>query len=336
MLTCISSRSIGLLSAAALLYLPLGARAQFVQDVNGLWEEPYYFQCCTSDLTLTNNYPTQAIIDDQFTSGQIAIHHANRHDMMFSSNGGTTARVFNTGDSFDISVDLVLEAGTNIPRKEAGIRLNKNGFDGLFEVNTTEESLQTGEIVVFGGVLPFFSFDDTYGIRYTAGTPISLRMVYNEPGPDPTNSPEDRGTIEYLVTYGGNSYTSGEFIFDNIEYGIANNSELGIFMQATPNEANPTDDYGIATFTNFVFGTGVVGLDGDFNEDGTVDAADYVIWRKNNGPALDYQTWVMNFGATTAGSGNGSGSGSAAVPEPATVALALIAAVGLVGFRRRL
>jgi hypothetical protein len=59
------------------------------------------------------------------------------------------------------------------------------------------------------------------------------------------------------------------------------------------------------------------GLDGDFNNDGKVDAADYVVWRKGLlagtfGPE-DYATWRSNFGATI-----GSGQLAAQVPEPAT------------------
>jgi len=37
---------------------------------------------------------------------------------------------------------------------------------------------------------------------------------------------------------------------------------------------------------------------GDFNGDGTVDAADYVEWRKNGGNPDDYNAWKANFGNT--------------------------------------
>jgi hypothetical protein len=48
-----------------------------------------------------------------------------------------------------------------------------------------------------------------------------------------------------------------------------------------------------------------------------VDAADYVVWRKNDGPQEQYNTWRTNFGRTV---GGGSDS-SATVPEPATALL---------------
>jgi hypothetical protein len=69
-------------------------------------------------------------------------------------------------------------------------------------------------------------------------------------------------------------------------------------------------------------------LPGDFNGDGKVDAADYVVWRKGQQGGTfdqdDYNAWRMNFGAP-AGAGNGSLAG-AAVPEPATL-IQLVAAV---------
>ena len=48
-------------------------------------------------------------------------------------------------------------------------------------------------------------------------------------------------------------------------------------------------------------------IPGDFNHDGTVDAADYVVWRKTDGDDQPgYNTWRANFGQP-AGSGSGAG-----------------------------
>jgi len=74
---------------------------------------------------------------------------------------------------------------------------------------------------------------------------------------------------------------------------------------------------------------------GDYNGNGSVDAADYVLWR-NGGPlqnevntsgtvdASDYTAWRARFGNNTAGSGSGSLE-DRAVPEPSTSLLALLA-----------
>jgi formylglycine-generating enzyme len=76
---------------------------------------------------------------------------------------------------------------------------------------------------------------------------------------------------------------------------------------------------------------------GDFNGNSTVDAADYVVWRKTNGPPTDYNLWRSNFGKT-AGGGPGAGSGAtgsaSAVPEPATLVMLSMAILGICCRRR--
>jgi hypothetical protein len=68
-------------------------------------------------------------------------------------------------------------------------------------------------------------------------------------------------------------------------------------------------------------------IPGDFNGDGHVDAADYVVWRKTGGTVADYNVWRSNFG-NAIGSGAGAGVNSAgAVPEPGLWVLAMIGAI---------
>jgi hypothetical protein len=59
-------------------------------------------------------------------------------------------------------------------------------------------------------------------------------------------------------------------------------------------------------------------LAGDYNFNGVVDGADYVVWRKSDGTASAYATWRENFGVTAA-----SGSGTSLVPEPCPLLLAI-------------
>jgi hypothetical protein len=68
---------------------------------------------------------------------------------------------------------------------------------------------------------------------------------------------------------------------------------------------------------------------GDFNGDGVVDAADYVVWRDGLGLTYtvnDYDVWQSHFGQTY-----GSGASvdmNASIPEPATLMLLMFAAAG--------
>jgi len=63
------------------------------------------------------------------------------------------------------------------------------------------------------------------------------------------------------------------------------------------------------------------GLAGDYNGDGAVDAADYVVWRRDNGSPEGYDTWRENFGVTLPGGG---GASPTSVPELGTFALVVM------------
>jgi hypothetical protein len=69
-------------------------------------------------------------------------------------------------------------------------------------------------------------------------------------------------------------------------------------------------------------------LAGDFNNDGSVDAADYVVWRKGPGTQESYNLWRTNFGRPSEAAAAVSQAGaSAAVPEGSTIVLVLLAAM---------
>jgi hypothetical protein len=73
-----------------------------------------------------------------------------------------------------------------------------------------------------------------------------------------------------------------------------------------------------------------MGLDGDFNSDGTVDAADYILWRK--GAAVpstpeNYALWRTNFDMT--GGAGVAASVAATVPEPAGLFLFILGTLGI-------
>ena len=90
----------------------------------------------------------------------------------------------------------------------------------------------------------------------------------------------------------------------------------------------------------------VAGLQGDFNNDGQVDAADYTVWRDNLGldesalngngdgsgtvDAADYNLWVISYGNSSSSSAS-----AAAVPEPSALALLALGFCGISVQRRR-
>jgi hypothetical protein len=104
-------------------------------------------------------------------------------------------------------------------------------------------------------------------------------------------------------------------------------------------------NYGTGTNSQITLSKAASGVNGDFNNDGKVDAGDYITWRKNNGTnnallndnglgtpvgAGQYTLWRSNFGKPP-GSGSGSLAEGGPVPEPASILLSFlgIAAVSL-------
>jgi formylglycine-generating enzyme len=73
-------------------------------------------------------------------------------------------------------------------------------------------------------------------------------------------------------------------------------------------------------------------LAGDFDNDGKVDASDYVVWRKTIGTPAGYTQWRTNFGRVASGSGSAS---SSSIPEPASGVLFLFGAIFALRRRRR-
>ena len=72
-----------------------------------------------------------------------------------------------------------------------------------------------------------------------------------------------------------------------------------------------------------------LGVPGDYNNNGVVDAADYVAWRKNNNTAVtlpndatpgtsaaDYSVWRAHFGQKAGSGSSVVGATSGAIPEP--------------------
>jgi hypothetical protein len=133
---------------------------------------------------------------------------------------------------------------------------------------------------------------------------------------------------------------SGNESFEVLTAGSLVNNGISL---SGPNAADFTLDVNTATgVVTLSAGGGGGGLAGDFNNNGTVDAADFTVWRDSLGAqdesALmgngdgsgvidegDYALWFANFGNSS-----GSGSGSSAVPEPAACLL-LAFAGSLVG-----
>jgi hypothetical protein len=123
------------------------------------------------------------------------------------------------------------------------------------------------------------------------------------------------------------SLANGEYIFATYQFlqGTEFFDELNLPGTLTLHH-NTTNKY----FS--LIGSYSATLPGDFNNDNKVDAADYVVWRKNPSgfPPNAYDTWRASFGNPV---GSGASVESSAVPEPTVGACVLLGAALLASIR---
>ena len=216
---------------------------------NGVLVKTRVFNDCPlSTVTVVNNYPSLLSIED---TGLACSGFANLHIWHLSDDGGATAAQFPNDSDFRLSADLQV---TGTGKGEAGIRLSPwwTEVEGRFNVRTSD-----GEIACFGGRVPFFSFTGAYGLHYVKGDPIHLEMTY-KPHALNVSSP---ATIEYVLTYHGATYSSGQLRFDEGNtaedpphglWGLLNFGTAGGYFQ--PNLEFGNFNSGLkATFTNIRF-----------------------------------------------------------------------------------
>ena len=90
-----------------------------------------------------------------------------------------------------------------------------------------------------------------------------------------------------------------------------------------------------ATFPNLLVTFTPAALPGDFNNDGQVDMADYVVWRKRGLSAEKYREWRENFGVSSGTGTTMTLAQSPNVPEPAMVIIGGLAALIVWGQHRQ-
>ncbi len=189
---------------------------------------------------------------------------------------------------------------------------------GLLTVSGAASKLGTGDVTVLGA---------------TAGSALAIQSGVS-------NAIDDGATLNLLgggaVDVADQGYANlGNGVNEKIESLLLNGVEqvYGISYGSTTSSALVKSD-------EYFTGNGVVqvGLQGDFNSDGTVDAADYVTWRQNPATYGDgtagYDLWQANFGNSALGAGSGLSAIADPVPEPSSIALLILGFAVLAGQRR--
>jgi hypothetical protein len=198
----------------------------------------------------------------------------------------------------------------------------------------------------------------------------SINLIFGDPDTSSTeqfqtNPPATEGVLNNLATldakhtleFFGNLGTGDTLTYKSGAETIANNT-YDVWLDGTRifDDVAFRNSATVTTWSRFGFTAGsvVTGTDvkyidnvvvrndlgeaapqpGDHNQDGKVDAADYVVWRKNPAgfDANAYDIWRANFGLPA---GSGAAFKAGAVPEPSAVALAGFVLIGMFLARRR-
>jgi T5SS/PEP-CTERM-associated repeat protein len=277
---------------------------------------------------------------------------------LFVGNGGNGTLTVRDGGAVIVGSgsagDLIGRAGSQVTLDSGGvldvrgtIDMNGGAFNflgGTLHVETFEGNLTNpaGGTLAPGTSSPSAGSTTIVG-NYTQQAGATLQIEIG----GVVSAMRDRLLVEGNAVLGGTLEVS---LIDGFQPLLGNSfsileTNVGVIGGQFNNEILPTFDgltfdviYGIK---NVMLEVVEALLPGDYNHDGSVDAADYVVWRKTGGSADDYNTWRAHFGQT-AGSGSagyplgasaepdrapgetGFQVPAAAVPEPATWMLLIL------------
>lgn len=240
-------------------------------------------------------------------------------DLNFPSTNTGLVEYVGDGDTNNIGITVDLDTGTAFLE-------NESPFDQVlvgYTILPGTPGLLNTNLGTFDGLR-----DEAGGGAFEAPSTLTGDALSEL---DPT---VDQGAAGITVS-AGQSYqlgvigdTSGDL------YSMANNLSFSFLFAGAGEQER-------AGFVKYV-GASLTGP-GDFNSDGVVDAADYTLWRDNDGAAdesainyngdgggvssTDYDVWQSNYGVDY---GAGTVEAANTTPEPATAGL-LVAAVGVFG-----
>jgi hypothetical protein len=241
-----------------------------------------------------------------FTSGSLDGPNVGRYDVFVSKFDpiGSLLWTRQLGTSFD---DGCCPGGSLGNGNQLGVAVD--GLGGVYLASFTKGTLS--------GFNPPSSYEDAFVAKYDAAGNLKWVEQFGAPGARELASDVSADGL-------GNIYVSG-----SIECFSFNPRAMCTL------EGNHAF---VAKFRD----ESVVPLPADFNADGTVDAADYVVWRNGLGTAYtqaDYDAWRTNFGHSAVGAAagaehRGSNGNPVPIPEPNALFLMTMAIASVARFHR--
>jgi len=194
--------------------------------------------------------------------------------------------------------------------------------------------------------------DDEWGFRVASAAPCLCPTIETQPQSQNVVVGSD---VTFFVEVTGAEPLSYQWQKDDADVSGAVDPSFSILDVQLADAGNyrvlSVNPYGVAL--SDVASLTVEQLDGDYNQNGVVDSADYTVWRDNLGANItlpnedptqtpgwvtvdDYAVWKSNFGLTAGGgaSADSFGTSDAGVPEPSAAFLAVLAIVGLIALSR--
>jgi hypothetical protein len=298
--------------------------------------------------------PRALPVNAQTIDVSLNLHYANPADI---DSGGTWAIVAKSSHAGIASLDVRLTNIDYVPAPELQAprgTVNGNEAAGF---NLYEVILQPTYVDLLIAQEPLFpSGGEEQGAFYGVG--VLDNGAPNWPGKPPA-SPSMGPLFTSLTNVQDVPWAAGSDVFGNPVWNAAATLASGTFPEnvtpafhagssasvfTTVGTSTTLGQLAVASLSTIVRSnfSGAPQLP-DYNGNGRVDAADYVLWRKGSPLAdgnndslvniLDFNLWRANFGAIV-GSGAGNGGAVGSVPEPASGALLTSAAIAL-GFARR-
>jgi WD40 repeat protein len=257
---------------------------------------------------VADNRPGSAYLFDVRTGQQL-----------FKLTSSETAPRDRFGSSVAISGNIAI-----VGAPENGLPGSSSGAAYLFDVSTGQELFKlTGSNAASAD-----RFGHSVAISGNTAIVSALRNFAGGPG---TAYLFDIATGQELMKLHGSATALEAFGFDTAVEGST--AIIGAPYFINPGHSDPGSAYVFDVSREPT-------IPGDFNNNGTVDSADYIVWRNSLGTTYtqaDYNAWRANFGRTpatgaTIGPAN---SGHAAVPEPIGFTLLTLGALPLLFARRR-
>jgi hypothetical protein len=133
---------------------------------------------------------------------------------------------------------------------------------------------------------------------------------------------EGVGTMQHVAHFAINA--GQPLVFGDVVVGPHQSTAFHVTFDllTTEDEVMATEDLFVVTIT------AALALPGDYNGDGTVDSADFVVWRKTDGTPAGYNTWRAHFGQIAGTDSVAVAPADHHVPEPVALYVIFMAAIG--------